>query len=149
MGNWERFDDQPVRPLWLERANEKYGEADWSTWFGGLMYPSDRHPVIQWIEKDNGAGLLLGQGADPRSTAQSLVVLYAPPQTGLWCMPLYGAEWYPEGHKDAHLRSYDEVFKSVMEQVTEFLTLEARFLDMFYPSADLDHFHGLPSGPYG
>lgn len=45
MGNWERLDDQPVTPLWLERANRKYGEADWSTWFGGLIYdPTARPP---------------------------------------------------------------------------------------------------------
>lgn len=149
MSNWERLDNQPVGSLWRERADEKYGVADWSTWFGGLMYPSERQPVIQWIEKDNGAGLLLGQGSDAWSAQQSLVVLYAPPHAGLWCMPLYNAFWYHEGTRDAQWSSYDQTFERVMKQVTEFLSIEAVFLDMFYPSADLDHFHGLPSGPYG
>lgn len=149
MGNWERLDNQPVGSLWRQRADEKYGVADWSTWFGGLMYPSDRQPVIQWVERDNGAGLLLGQGSDAWSAQQSLVVLYAPPRTGLWCMPLYNAHWYHEGTPDAQFSSYDQTFKRVMGQVTEFLTLEARFLDMFYPSAELDYLHGQPSGPYG
>ncbi len=132
MGNWERQDNQPVRSLWRERTNEKYGEADWSTWFGGLMHPSDRQPVIQWIEKDNGAALLLGQGSDTWRAKQTLVVLYAPPQTGLWCMPLENAGWYREGHKLAEWSSYDQTFERVMRQVTEFLTTESVFLDMFY-----------------
>lgn len=149
MGNWKRLDNQPVGSLWRERADEKYGVADWSTWFGGLMYPSSRQPVIQWIEQDNGAGLLLGQGADARRERQSLVVLYAPPQTGLWCMPLDDSDWYRDGHKFAQWRSYDQTFERVMRQVAEFLTIEATFLDMFYPSAELDYIHGLPSGPYG
>ena len=148
MGNWKRLDNQRVQPLWLERANEKYGTADWSTWFGGLMYPSDRQPVIQWLESDTGAGLLLGQGSDPESPRQSLVVLYAPPQSGLWAMPLYGAHWYPQESMNKHGGSYEQAFESVMGQVIEFLTIEARFLDMFYPSADLDHFYGISSGPY-
>ncbi|MDF9277746.1 hypothetical protein P4U43_08085 [Arthrobacter sp. EH-1B-1] len=149
MGNWKRNDNQPVSPLWLERTNQKYGEADWSNFFGGLMYPSNRHPVIQWIEQDTGAGLILGQGSEPWEPVQSLEVLYAPPHAGVWRMPLYNNDWYPEGHKDAQRSSYEQTFERVMQQVTEFLTIEAMFLDMFYPSTELDYLQRLPSGPYG
>jgi hypothetical protein len=60
VGNWERFDNEPVRSLWLDRTNDKYGDGDWSSFFGGMLYPSERVPLIQWIERDTGAGLLMG-----------------------------------------------------------------------------------------
>jgi hypothetical protein len=34
-----------------------------------------------------------------------------------------------------------------MEQVTEFLTIEDKFLDMFYPADGADYYRDEPSGP--
>lgn len=43
-----------MRSLWLDRTNQKNGEADWSGFLGRLMYSSDRNAVIQWIEHETG-----------------------------------------------------------------------------------------------
>lgn len=145
MGHWEHLDNEPVRPLWLDRTKQKYGDGDWSLFFGSLLYLSDREPVIQWIEPNTGAGLLMGPGKEPWIAQQSLEVLYASPRMGIWRMPLYNNKWYAADHKDSQWFPYDKAFAHVMEQVAELLTIENEFLDLFYPSAELDYFHGEPT----
>ena len=62
-------------------------------------------------------------------------------------MPLLGNTWVAESHPHGHIFTYDQAFTRVMEQVTDFLTIEHKFLDMFYPGDGSDYFDDEPSGP--
>lgn len=147
MANWERFDNEPMRSLWLKRTREKYGEADWASILNRMVYLSNRVPLIQWVERDTGAGLLMGYSERPGIPPHGLEVLYAPPLSGIWRMPLSDNTWVEVSDRHGHIFTYERAFTRVMEQVTEFHTIEDKFLDMFYPANGADYYRDEPVGP--
>lgn len=55
--------------------------------------------------------------------------------------------WVPVDHRHGHIFTYELAFSRVMEQVTDFLTIEDKFLDMFYPADGVDFYRDGPPGP--